>query len=70
VIGVTVVIHSAGLGALMRRLDARALESEGSRHSLSTVMTVTVVAIAALHGCEAAVWAVSATSHSNHPGAF
>jgi hypothetical protein len=58
VIGATVVIHSVGLGALMRLLNARAIESEGSRHSLSTVMAATVVAIAALHGCEAAVWAV------------
>jgi Ion channel len=57
-IGVTVVIHTAGLGALMRRLNTRAIESEGLRHSLSTVMAATVVAIAALHGCEAAVWAV------------
>jgi hypothetical protein len=58
VIGATVVIHSVGLGALMRLLNARAIESEGSRHALSTVMAATVVAIAALHGCEAAVWAV------------
>jgi Ion channel len=58
VIGVTVVIHSAGLGALMRRLSTLALASEGLRHSSSTIMAATVVAIAALHGCEAAVWAV------------
>jgi Ion channel len=58
VIGVMVVIHSAGLGALMRRLSTLALASEGLRHSSSTIMAVTVVAIAALHGCEAAVWAV------------
>jgi hypothetical protein len=58
VISVTVVIHSVGLGALMRLLNARAVESKGSRHSFSTVMAATVVAIAALHGCEAAVWAV------------
>ena len=47
VIGVTVVIHSAGLGALMRRLDKLAIESGGLRHSLSTVMAATVVAVAA-----------------------
>ena len=34
VIGVTVVIHSAGLGALMRRLSTMALAAEGLRHSL------------------------------------
>jgi len=58
VIGVTVVIHSIGLTVLMRRLNARAIEAAGSRHSLSTVMAATVVAVAVLHGCEAAVWAV------------
>ena len=50
VIGVTVVIHSVGLGALMRLLNAPAVESEGARHSFSTVMAATVVAIAALAG--------------------
>jgi hypothetical protein len=58
VIGVTVVIHSVGLGMLMRRLNARAIEAAGLRHSFSTVMAATVVAVAVLHGCEAAVWAV------------
>ena len=58
VIGVTVVIHSVGLSVLMRRLNARAIEAAGVRHSLSTVMAATVIAVAVLHGLEAAVWAV------------
>ena len=58
VIGVTVVIHSVGLSVLMRRLNARAVQGAGLRHSFSTVMAATVVAVAVLHGCEAAVWAV------------
>jgi hypothetical protein len=48
VIGVTVVIHSVGLGMLMRRLNARAIEAAGLRHSFSTVMAATVVAVAVL----------------------
>ncbi len=58
VIGATVVIHSAGLAALLRRLNAEAIESGGLRYSSSTIMAATVVAVAALHGGEAAVWAV------------
>ena len=45
VIGVTVVIHSAGLGALMHRLNTLALAPEGVRHSSSIVMPATVVGL-------------------------